>query len=274
MSKPIANLGLLYTVDYFRADHDKGLRYEEIGTTEKERERMYGISRSPRQKDCSEPEFRRYNHNHCILEQKAQRLFQASYIDEEWDDPEPFVSEGERFELRTLSPGLLLGAGTTHELNEENELKMGPRFDFATGLPIIPGSSLKGVLRSAFQHPAYIEDRWGESVDIAALEDEIFNEGDVFFDAEFLPSASKGKCLLGDGYFTPHNPDRGEMAQLLDPTPLRFAKVKPGAVFRFQFLLEGTPDHRAKKLRLFKHILLDIGIGGKTAYGYGQFDEH
>ena len=52
--------------------------------------------------------------------------------------------------LETIYPGLLIGSGYIHETNTKEELKLGFFFDHTTGIPIIPGSSVKGVLRSAF----------------------------------------------------------------------------------------------------------------------------
>lgn len=53
-------------------------------------------------------------------------------------------------ELETTYPGLLLGSGINHGSNRLGELKLGYQLDYTTGLPVIPGSSVKGVLRSAF----------------------------------------------------------------------------------------------------------------------------
>lgn len=69
-------------------------------------------------------------------------------------------------ELTTSYPGLITGIGVNHQTtlkwmmddkNEEGgkpvqipEFKLGITFDHTTGLPIIPGSSIKGVLRSFF----------------------------------------------------------------------------------------------------------------------------
>jgi CRISPR-associated protein Cmr6 len=58
--------------------------------------------------------------------------------------------------LKTTYPGLLIGSGYTHESIFENEedkneaFKIGFFFDHVTGMPYIPGHSIKGVLRSAF----------------------------------------------------------------------------------------------------------------------------
>lgn len=65
-------------------------------------------------------------------------------------------------ELTTSYPGLITGIGVNHQttlkwMDESNEksvqipeFKLGVAFDHTTGIPIIPGSSIKGVLRSFF----------------------------------------------------------------------------------------------------------------------------
>lgn len=65
-------------------------------------------------------------------------------------------------ELTTSYPGLITGIGVNHQTTlkwmgqsegkfvQISEFKLGITFDHTTGLPIIPGSSIKGVLRSFF----------------------------------------------------------------------------------------------------------------------------
>lgn len=65
-------------------------------------------------------------------------------------------------ELTTSYPGLITGIGVNHQTTlkwmdqtvdkpvQIPEFKLGITFDHTTGLPIIPGSSIKGVLRSFF----------------------------------------------------------------------------------------------------------------------------
>ena len=209
------------------------------------------------------------------------------------------------FRLTTTYPGLLLGTGYHHETGVEGEFKIGFYFDYTTGLPVIPGSSVKGALRSVFpnrknkkltaeykeQRTAYIREtlnglgvEGAESMDIDALELEIFEgiknkdakkagdkylplyERDIFHDAFPVGVGTDG--LFSDDFITPHkNP-------LKNPTPLKFLKVSPGVTFQFNFdLKDSTCCHitRADKLKLFLSILLDMGIGAKTNVGYGQF---
>ncbi|WP_339904727.1 type III-B CRISPR module RAMP protein Cmr6 [uncultured Cyclobacterium sp.] len=208
--------------------------------------------------------------------------------------------------MYTTYPGLLIGSGYQHESGEENEFKLGFFFDYVSGLPLIPGSSVKGMLRSCFpgknEAPNYdaklefIGDVFKENLgleisseDIRGLEREIFDgvnvsgtapeklsiyKRDKFLDASVSANNSQGITFLGSDYITLHgDPDKGE--HLKDPIPLMFLKVLPEIAFSFQFSLRDSEvvevikaDH---KLALFKHLLLSFGIGSKTNVGYGQF---
>lgn len=52
--------------------------------------------------------------------------------------------------LKVLNPGLLPGTGYPHEIGYQGEFKLGFSFDHTTGLPVLPGSSVKGIIRSVF----------------------------------------------------------------------------------------------------------------------------
>jgi CRISPR-associated protein Cmr6 len=168
------------------------------------------------------------------------------------------------FKATTTYPGLLLGSGYAHELSSiEGQAILGFDFDYTTGLPIIRGSSIKGVLRSAFKYEDYIKELLGnQSLNISKLEKEIFDNSDIFFDATIV---SSGK-ILADDYLAPHGDN-----ELKNPTPLRFIKVAPNVTFRFDFeLSDGVIDKNEKTL-LFASILADLGVGAKTNVGYGKF---
>ncbi|KAF5066216.1 RAMP superfamily protein [anaerobic digester metagenome] len=61
------------------------------------------------------------------------------------------------FKLKTTYPGLLSGTGYSHGLGVVGEYKIGFYFDHISGLPIVPGSSVKGLIRSAF--PIIVKDK-------------------------------------------------------------------------------------------------------------------
>lgn len=187
------------------------------------------------------------------------------------------------FELETQYPGLVTGLGTTHETGYEGEYKLGFHFDHTTGLPIIPGSSVKGVLRSAFKksddYIKYLIQNLPKLEspipDISALEKEIFDgEGlkpyqrDVFLDAVIISSKNKEGKFIADDFITPH----GNKEKIFrDPIPLQFLKILPQVVFRFQFRLSDGLLTAVEKRNLFEQILKDLGIGAKTNVGYGKF---
>jgi len=196
------------------------------------------------------------------------------------------------FTLDTTYPGLLIGSGYMHGLSSDHDVKIGFYFDHTTGLPIIQGSSVKGMLRSCFGFPMenqsdpyaeqkheYIKELMGKSdLDVKALAQEIFEgidsesgkvksiyERDIFYEARVL--RTKG-FLLRDDYLAPHGDN-----PLKNPVPLRFVKVAPEVSFEFSFDLKDSVFATAdEKKKLFKNLLEEFGIGAKTNVGYGQFE--
>ena len=170
------------------------------------------------------------------------------------------------FKTTTTYPGLLLGSGNAHELPKvEGQAILGFHFDYTSGLPVIQGSSVKGVLRSAFKHWEYIAELTDikSEKEVKSLESEIFDNSDIFFDAVII---SEGK-ILGDDYLAPHGDD-----PLKNPIPLRFIKVMPNVTFMFDFELSDGILLKDDKRILFQTILEDLGLGAKTNVGYGKFE--
>lgn len=83
------------------------------------------------------------NRNYSITHRKLQDC--SLYFD---------VNAPHGFSLYTTYPGLLMGSGYTHEYGEgtdkDDAFKIGFFFDHITGLPCLPGHSVKGALRAAF----------------------------------------------------------------------------------------------------------------------------
>lgn len=193
--------------------------------------------------------------------------------------------------LKTTYPGLLIGSGLSHGTPIKNDIKCGFQFDYSTGLPIIPGSSVKGVLRSAFPDKKkdktynsmridYIRSLLSEQgikctdSDIFLMAENIFNHEkdkyDIFMDA-IITNGPKDR-FIGDDYITPHkNPYK-------DPNPIQFIKVLPEVEFTFFFklapyTLNKETKTEVNKIYLYRQILQDFGIGAKTNVGYGHFKE-
>ncbi len=90
---------------------------------------------------------------------------------------------------------------------------------------------------------------------------------DIFIDAQICGANAEDE-FLGTDYITPH------LEPLKNPVPIKFLKVLPNVGFLFQFdLKDGKLLTKENKAKLFKKILLTIGIGAKTNVGYGQFKE-
>ncbi|MFX4236648.1 RAMP superfamily CRISPR-associated protein, partial [Aliarcobacter butzleri] len=61
--------------------------------------------------------------------------------------------------LKTTYPVLLIGSGNTHELPDiKGHAILVFHFDYTSGIPQISGSSIKGLLRSAFAYEGYIKE--------------------------------------------------------------------------------------------------------------------
>lgn len=210
-------------------------------------------------------------------------------------DNENDIEDVTSFELKTCYPGLLCGVGYHHEINKPADEKgkkgkkvegdkeddapevynLGMYFDYTSGLPVIPGSSIKGMLRSAIEEWDFLADyKPNNGVTREEIIKTVFEgEGlsiydrDIFLDA--IPIRVDNK-LFGEDYITHHpNP-------LQNPNPVRFLRVNPGVTYQFRFILRNN-DNGLKadfKENLFKAIICTFGLGAKTNVGYGQFVEH
>ena len=171
------------------------------------------------------------------------------------------------FCLETVYPGMILGSGNPHGAHaSDDDLQMGFSFDYVTGQPYIPGSSVKGVLRSCFeQYPDVIKELTNYE-NVNDLIPALFESEDVFLDAVVRRGDSRGK-LIGEDYITPH-PD-----PVKDPIPIHIIKILPEVQFEFRFVLKDSKDiiSAGAKLMLFQKLLEIFGIGAKTNVGYGAF---
>ena len=207
--------------------------------------------------------------------------------------------------MRVQAPGLLIGSGLAHGLpGSEEDVKTGLQFDYTSGLPVIPGSSVKGVIRSAF--PTIKEDKEQsneadseklnyiksliadipefsslvlEDNDILELGNQMFNHGDIFADALLVGYGTRMKQhgpvkqVLTEDYITPHT--GGPLAQ---PIPIKIVKVAPGVTFAFCFKFNETKIgakvvSASMKKALCAAIFQDLGVGAKTNVGYGVLKE-
>lgn len=192
-----------------------------------------------------------------------KRDYQSSLITELIVKPEHC------FLLKTAYPGLLIGTGNPHGSGKsDNDINVGFSFDYVTGQPFLPGSSVKGALRSHFrEHPEAVAEILEMDLAIVkALEEEIFDGNDIFFDAVVFDGDKTGR-LMDKDYITPHS------TPTKNPKPIFIIKVLPDVRFEFRFILKDGMITADEKRDLFKKLLRLFGIGAKTNVGYGILEE-
>jgi len=188
------------------------------------------------------------------------------------------------FPLTTIYPGLLIGTGYTHPKIEKEDFQFGFYFDHTTGMPVIPGSTVKGVLKSIFpkekekdeikaEKMKYIHEKIGNNVNQTILKtnwQEIFFERkQVFLDA-YISDLPRDRKIFAEDYICPHT-----AGVFREPNPIRFLKIAPGVTFTFQFVLHDysvngkTIISAENIMEIFKQIIIDFGIGAKRNVGYG-----
>lgn len=168
------------------------------------------------------------------------------------------------------------------------------------GVPMVPGSALKGVLAHhvAASYGGDDEDRrpWrgvtrdqgratrspGElyrmlfgapAVDDQSSQARACVGAVIFHDALYVPgSCPADRPFVRDvitvhqkTYYNSHNTAPNDYD---DPNPIGFVNVKPGA--HFLLALSGDPHLTAPAMHLLLEALEERGVGGKTSLGYGR----
>ena len=161
-------------------------------------------------------------------------------------------------------------------LGQKGVLEVGIRLDRTWGVPVIPGSSLKGIAALTARQTGQPE--WGESgASYLALFGGPDANGDdergavVFYDAYWKPSGNQLPLHLD--VMTVHHPEYYQSSGATppsdtdSPTPISFLS----ATGSYEFFLEGPATWVEAAFELLKRGLAEHGIGGKTAGGYGRF---
>ncbi len=175
-------------------------------------------------------------------------------------------------------------------IGETSPTEVGMLFDRNTGLPYITASSLKGAARYAYcvnfaiNHPDIVRD------------DDTIEENNVpgliqLFGTTDTNNSSRGGFAFMDTYSikTPElivdimNPHHGKYYQndspegpveTESPIPIKFLSVKKGFEYKFRgfFLTKEAEEFRQELIQACHTALTMLGIGAKTAVGYGRFD--
>lgn len=158
-------------------------------------------------------------------------------------------------------------------------LETGCAISHSYGMPYIPGSSLKGVVRAhvsqspfAAQHPQVIDELFGAAADPEQGHPDGLSGLVTFHDAWWVPNSAE--TPLVEEVVTSHHLEyygkEGQVAASDADSPIPNAQIAVQG--HFLFVLEGEPAWRDLAAQMLLAALSQRGIGAKTRTGYGLFD--
>lgn len=176
-----------------------------------------------------------------------------------------------------LQPGTRLFIGLTGG----GMLETGCAISHSYGMPYIPGSSVKGVVRAhvgqstfADQHPEVVNELFGAAADPEQGHLDGLAGLVVFHDAWWVPNVEEAPTPFVEEIVTSHHLEyygqegRVDASDLDSPIPNAQIAVRG----HFLFVLEGEPAWRDLAAQMLLAALSERGIGAKTRSGYGLFD--
>ncbi|RKZ00075.1 MAG: type III-B CRISPR module RAMP protein Cmr6 [Candidatus Hydrothermota bacterium] len=176
-------------------------------------------------------------------------------------------------------------------LGEPSPYETGITLDFLTGLPIIPGSALKGVTRRAaimklsgrtdilpygneFDELAKAYDQHEQIVEIFGTQDQ---KGKVIFMDAYPVEWPNGlfRVDIMNPHYGPYysNPsEENPPADWYNPVPVPYLTVNTDVIYRFVLASEKeNRDLLNAAVEWLKFALENIGVGAKGNQGYGVF---
>jgi CRISPR-associated protein Cmr6 len=171
-------------------------------------------------------------------------------------------------------------------LGAESVLETAIHLHHTYGVPVIPGSALKG-LAASYARNRLTDESWrkqpqeGDGTNLGASYRALFGDTTeagcvTFHDALWIPpeGEDKDKLPLDLDVMTVHHRDyygkKGQKppADSDDPNPVSFVTAHG----TYLIALEGPPDWTDAAMSMLKRALAEEGIGAKTAAGYGRLD--
>lgn len=151
---------------------------------------------------------------------------------------------------------------------------VGFHFSRNYGLPVIPGSSIKGAFHHYLADEEYDRTKRSRWFGVGTGDDDMGGErGSIVF----LDGLPVGNVQYELDIINSHFPDyygdvSGAPNDWYNPIPVRFLAVSKGATIRFTLLLKDETRKEKEEIKKQFRLMLEYwGIGAKTAYGYGRF---
>ena len=170
------------------------------------------------------------------------------------------------FELK-LDYRLLIGA-------EQSIYETSIRLHHIYGIPYIPSTAIKGVVRSHFIEKNFYNE---ENREHEALKNDEFKkwfgtqtqEGKIVFLDAFPTTKPTIKVDIMNPHYGHYYNDGEAPTDTKNPIPINFLTVEDTTL---QFLIGFKDEVDKEFIVLFKKALQEHGIGAKTAVGYGYFE--
>jgi CRISPR-associated protein Cmr6 len=166
-------------------------------------------------------------------------------------------------------------------LGREHPIENGFAWHHSLGVPYLPGSSVKGMVRAWVEY--WLDSKPKDDVlcRIFGPRGDAARESPASGSVIFLDALPIKPVMVKADIMTPHygpyyqDPLQHPPADWHSPIPIPFLVVSPGTTFQFG-LLPRQPDdkvHIEQASEWLKKALEVIGIGAKTAVGYGRMTE-
>lgn len=224
------------------------------------------------------------------LREVSEKSFQFSEVTKELEKKQKLQSEYlaslkedgiQTFTItaKTSSP-LITGLGSGHPT------ETGMILDRNLGVPYIPSSSIKGVLRLAYA--VNIADGRNEVPDselekyFGSTDTNKSKPGQLMFLDAYPKSRVELKLDIMNPHFSNYYNGKGNIqpVETESPNPIKFLTVKEGTEFVFNcaYLPFDQNDRSNENVKsdvkeMFKTSFTKIGFGGKTSIGYGRFEK-
>ncbi len=183
---------------------------------------------------------------------------------------------------KTISP-FITGLGSGHPT------ETGIILDRNIGVPYIPASSIKGVMRFAYalniangrtEVPDSELEKYFGTTDEQKKEQKDKQRGQLMFFDAYPTTKPKLKMDIMNPHYGPYYQGGGKVqpVETENPVPIKFLVVKEETEFDFYCLFRPLETDDAEEVendikKMFDTAFKVLGFGGKTAIGYGRFKE-
>ncbi len=167
------------------------------------------------------------------------------------------------FMLKAVS-GLCIGMG------RDSAIENGITLERNLGIPIIPSSSIKGVIRSYVTLYGTDEEKSKINRYFGSDDDDNPKSGEVdFLNAYMISGNESYKVDIINNHFQEYYSEGQAPNDWFSPNPVYFLRISEGKVFEFTIL--GKDEKIVSEVQnLIEKAFKEVGVGGKTSVGYGR----